>query len=133
MNNEQFAQEIDGLYAKAKRGGLEDRQARFDEVEALTERYFEENDEMPPAPLLDRLATLCLREEITDSHPDKMTREESPIMSGIQEDRRSKKHTLVDEVSVGKDKTVGYRKTWYEDDNGGMRNTRQRIYDFPSI
>ena len=133
MTNQQFAQEIDELYAKAKRGELEDRQARMDEIEALTERYFAANGEMPDYRLLDRLATLCLREEISDSPPDKMTREESPIMSGIQEDRRSKKHTLVDEVSVGKDKTVGYRKTWYEDDNGGMRNTRQRIYDFPSI
>lgn len=103
MTNQQFAQEIDGLFTKAKAGGLDDRRARFDEVEALTERYFAANDEMPPAPLLDRLATLCLREEYIDPHPDKMTREEYPILTETQRDEREKTEisdTWAEEVGI---------------------------------
>ena len=90
MTNQQFAQEIDGLFTKVKAGGLDDRQARFDEVEALTERYFAANDEMPPAPLLDRLATLCLREELTDTDRMKSRNNEYPFHSEHQTERRKR-------------------------------------------
>lgn len=88
MNNEKFAQEIDELYARCKSGDLSDRQARFDEIEALTERYFAANGEMPDYRLLDRLSTLCLREEMTDMNTYKMTHNEYPVMSGRQQERR---------------------------------------------
>lgn len=88
MNNEELSQEINGLFDAAKAGNLTDRQAIFDAVEDVTERYFTANDEMPPASYLDRLSTLCLREELTDSHPDKMTREDEPIISDRQRERR---------------------------------------------
>lgn len=38
--------------------------------------------------LMDRLTDAVLYEELTDTHPDKMTRDEYPIMSDYQEERR---------------------------------------------
>lgn len=105
MTNQQFAQEIDELYAKAKRGELEDRQARMDEIEDLTERYFSVNGRWPPYTMIDRLSTLCLREEYIDPHPDKMTREEYPILTESQRDERERTEisgTWAEEVGIDK-------------------------------
>ncbi|MFZ4454314.1 hypothetical protein [Salibacterium aidingense] len=94
LTNDQFSKEVDDLYARCKGGELADRQTRMAEIETLTERYFAANEgKMPPAPLLDRLATLCLREEMTDAHPDKMTREEWPVMSDTQREEREQTET----------------------------------------
>ena len=61
-----------------------DRSRRIAEMDRLIERYFAERHEMPDAGQVERLADLCLREELTDSHPDKMTREEYPFISERQ-------------------------------------------------
>lgn len=67
---------------------IEDRGERMAAVEALTDSYIDANGERPDVDALERLTNLILREELTDMHPDKMTREEYPIMSVHQEDRR---------------------------------------------
>ncbi|WP_434750236.1 hypothetical protein [Paenibacillus amylolyticus] len=67
---------------------IEDRGERMAAVEALTDSYIDANGERPDVDALERLTNLILREELTDMHPDKMTREEYPIMSLHQEDRR---------------------------------------------
>ncbi|WP_298833757.1 hypothetical protein [uncultured Planococcus sp.] len=60
----------------------------------ITERYYDNCGKHAPADVLERLASLILFDDITDPHPDKMTREEYPIMSESQRDER-----LADEVS----------------------------------
>ncbi|MEK4970696.1 hypothetical protein MKX29_24130 [Cytobacillus sp. FSL R7-0696] len=88
MNNAQFNERVNELWAQTKAGNLP-RPSRFEAIEALTEQYYVANGKMPDAGALDRLATLCLYEEVTDPHPDKMTRDEYPIMSDEQYARRT--------------------------------------------
>jgi hypothetical protein len=64
-------------------------------VQPAIDRWFDKGakGERPVTPspdtaLLERLADAILYEELTDTHPDKMTREEYPIMSMTQESRR---------------------------------------------
>ncbi|MFD2704650.1 hypothetical protein [Salibacterium lacus] len=112
MTNEELSQEINGLFDQAKGGRLTERQAIFDAVEDVTERYFAANDEMPPANFLDRLSTLCLREELTDMDSYKMAHNEYPVMSGRQQERRQDEeisHTWTEEI--GQDGTDYRPKT----------------------
>lgn len=50
---------------------------------------------------LDRLAVIALHDDLTWSHPDKMSIIEYPIMSERQEDTRSRRTTLVDDMIFG--------------------------------
>ena len=79
-----FIEAVDDLIAE----NIEDRGERIAAVYALTEAYIDSVGKRPDVAQLDRLSDYILREEITDSHPDKMTINEYPIMSAIQEDRR---------------------------------------------
>lgn len=88
MNNEQLNAQIDELWAQTKAGNLP-REQRFEAIDRLTEEYIAANGKRPPVNALDRLATLCLYEEVTDPHPDKMARDEYPIMSDEQYARRT--------------------------------------------
>src|SRR5690625_167064 len=73
---------------------------RIEAANAIIEEYIEAHAERPPASVLSRLATYVLLDTLTDSHPDKMSREEYPIMSYGQTGRyfarnvtRSEEHT----------------------------------------
>ena len=59
----------------------------------LTEHYLAVNGKIPPAPVLDRLATLLLQDEITDPTPYKSRNTEYPITSPRQEADYCKKLT----------------------------------------
>ncbi|MED4828162.1 hypothetical protein [Bacillus atrophaeus] len=78
---------ITELYARTKAGGLA-RQERMEEITALSDAYFDSTGEHPEPVALERMANLVLFEELSDSHPDKVTREENPIMSDEQVARR---------------------------------------------
>lgn len=67
-----------------------DRASRIDFSNRLTEQYFAINDKIPPVAVLDRLATLILQDELADTHPDKMTRNEYPLLSDRQRETRSR-------------------------------------------
>lgn len=107
------------------------RRHRMDFAESLTEDYFAEHGKMPDGTILDRLATLILQDELADKHPDKMTREEYPLLSEDQSDRRNDKEYKVSEMHYGNDATVGFRKVIYEDETGATQIRRKRMYDFP--
>jgi hypothetical protein len=85
----EFKRYIDVLFTYAKLGDLADRTKRMSLIDELIESYIAATGHRPDSVQLDRLATLCLYEEITDNHPDKMTREEYPIMSEEQYARRT--------------------------------------------
>jgi hypothetical protein len=84
---------IDDLFARAKRGEpeLADRSKRMKLIEDLTEAYVTQTGERPDPTQLDRLATLILREELTDATPWKTRNTEYPITSERQEDEYAKK------------------------------------------
>lgn len=66
------------------------REHRMQFAEQLTEQYFADHEFMPDGTVLDRLGTLILQDELADTHPDKMTREEYPLLSDSQADERYK-------------------------------------------
>lgn len=95
QSSTQFAEYVSLLFAIAKAGdGKTNVQGRIAAVQRMTDAYFACRGERPAITQLDRLASLILRDELTDKHPDKMTREEYPIMSDSQREER-----LDDEVS----------------------------------
>lgn len=64
------------------------RAERMRLIGALIDEYVASTGERPDGAELDRLADAMLHEELTDRHPDKVTREEYPIMSEQQLARR---------------------------------------------
>ncbi|QHZ49922.1 hypothetical protein [Paenibacillus larvae] len=81
---------------------ITDRSERIKAVEALTDAYIDSIGQTPDSAQLERLADYILAEELTDMHPDKMTREEYPFFSSWQFQRRQNK-----ESSFGNVATVG--------------------------
>jgi hypothetical protein len=129
MNSTQFNERINELWSLTKTGKLP-RVERFKAVEDLTDEYINARGKRPEPAQLDRLATLCLYEEVTDPFPDKMARDEYPIMSADQAERRDDKEVKLSDVQYGRDKTIGFKTVIYEDEDGVPRKSRKRIYDF---
>ena len=67
---------------------LANRQLRIQIIENLTDCYIEATSERPDPKQLERLTDAILNEELTDRHPDKITRTEYPFMSDWQMDTR---------------------------------------------
>lgn len=88
MTYDEFERVVDDLWRRTKNGELRDRQARFAEIERTINEYIARYGQRPNQRLLDRLATLCLYEEVTDKDRLKMRNNEYPIMSERQEERR---------------------------------------------
>lgn len=104
------------------------REKRMTEVERLTDEYIEANGYPPDGGVLERLSNVILHEELTDPHPDKMSRKitadmsedekrrhEYPIMSdrmyearvsGDQR-RRRKDGTTIIEVPLAQARNMG--------------------------
>lgn len=67
---------------------ISNRDVRVKEIKSLTDAYVGTVGERPETKQLERLADLLLYEELSDTHPDKVAREEYPIMSDYQLARR---------------------------------------------
>lgn len=130
-----FIEAIDDLIAE----NAKDRCERMAAVHALIDAYIEDVGTRPDIAQLHRLSDYLLREEITDSHPDKMTINEYPIMSEVQEERRRiREYSLTladgyDNDGVAREKPSRRRRTAREqriiDQNAHDRNrTRSTQY-----
>ncbi len=98
-------------------------QERVCKAEELTEAYYEQLGFQPAESVLSRLAWYLVFDEMTDSHPDKMTREEFPMMSEHQTSVRQKREHSLSDVYTGKnDETIGR----YSDSEG----IKRRVYDY---
>ncbi|MCG7345326.1 hypothetical protein MHZ92_14395 [Sporosarcina sp. ACRSL] len=82
----QFAEYVSLLFGIAKAGdGKTDVQGRIAAVQRMTDAYFECRGVIPDSAQLDRLASLILRDELTDDTPYKTRNTEYPIESERQE------------------------------------------------
>ena len=131
-------EDITLMQQMTKRGELP-RESRMVKIEQLTEDYFAKTGEWPDAIALERLANLCLYEELTDTHPDKVTRTEYPFFSEHQFEERYKSEAsfkLAEEHGVdGRDHKPPVRRVRtnkdnkFIDKNARIRNKeRQRAY-----
>lgn len=111
---------------------IDDRPARLDDIADWIDEYIDAYGKRPPARHLDMLADYILREELADDHPDKMSREEYPIMSEWQRTRRLKVRYLVGAAEIDYSRTMGYRKAAHVDEDGAPRESRQRLIAYPS-
>ncbi|MCR9040835.1 hypothetical protein QRX25_14765 [Bacillus sp. L381] len=98
---------ITEMYTRTKAGKMT-RQQRIETITALSDAYFDSTGEHPEASALERMANLVLYEELSDSHPDKVTREEYPIMSETQFDERFKREAS-DKLAEEYDQTGSYK------------------------
>jgi hypothetical protein len=99
MNKTLFNERINELWAQTKAGKLP-RQARFAAIKRLTDEYIAATGRRPDPVQLDRLATLCLYEEVTDKDRMKMRKNEYPIMSDEQLARRKEGKHKRDEDGI---------------------------------
>lgn len=91
MNNQDAHNEVTAEFTRYKNEKTT-REHRMSFADDLYERFFAENGDFRIATtVLDRLTTLILKDELSDTHPDKMSREDYPIMSARQEDTRRRK------------------------------------------
>jgi len=89
MNFDQFNARINELWAQTKAGKL-DRRSRFAAIKRLTDEYIAATGRRPDPAQLDRLATLCLYEEVTDATPWKTRNTEYPVHSERQREEIEK-------------------------------------------
>lgn len=147
MNNDKFNEMINDKWARTKSAfsaakeslttceltTLAYRPVRLKAIEALIEAYIIARDERPEPAQLDRLATLCLYEEVTDPSRMKMRDNEYPIMSDEQKARRQEgKHsrgsTVSGEVPLGAADSTGVDGKSYGIPTKRMRNKRENNF-----
>lgn len=88
MNNTDFKTQFYEDVTAIISADISDRTERMAAVQTLTDRYMTAHGKAPDEAQLERLANYILREELTDTRPDKVTLEEYPIMSERQLERR---------------------------------------------
>lgn len=86
MTND-FNEIIDDIKRRTKAGELP-RDVRIAEIDRVTEEWFARTGKLPDAKQLEKLADLILHEELTDTHPDKVTKTDYPFFSESQFDER---------------------------------------------
>lgn len=138
----QFETYVNTLVTSLREGDSEaisNRDVRAKEIKSLTDTYVGTVGERPEPKQLERLADLLLYEELSNTHPDKMAREEYPIMSDHQLSRR---HSGEVSMKVAEEYGVDRRnykppvrrkrtrkETWQIDREAKSRNEeRRRVY-----
>ncbi|PFZ38014.1 hypothetical protein COL77_26040 [Bacillus wiedmannii] len=120
-------------------GTISNRDICAKEIKSLTDAYVGTVGERPEPKQLERLADLLLYEELSNTHPDKMAREEYPIMSDYQLSRR---HSGEVSMKVAEEYGVDRRcykppvrrkrtrkETWQIDKEAKSRNEeRRKVY-----
>lgn len=104
------------------------RDERIALIDVILNDYVEQTGERPDAHALFRLSNVILNEELTDRHPDKVTRNERPFLSEGQFEIRERREQARSNWNINRDIAVGSRASFYRDDNGTMREAKQTIY-----
>lgn len=81
---EKFADYVTEILATSNSKTIPSVETRKDVIVAITEAYMIQVGEQPDGVQLQRLANWLLLEDLTNSHPDKVTLTEYPIMTNRQ-------------------------------------------------
>ena len=101
-------------------------------IKMITDKYVLETGERMNNRSLEALGTLLLREELTDNHPDKMSRVEYPMMSDSQYKRRLSSEVFNHDLNIGTGVLIGHRALYHADSKGKSYHGRQAIYRYPN-
>lgn len=93
---------------------------RIDASNSLVEEYIDQHGKRPPNAVLSRLSTYILLDTLSDSHPDKMSRDEYPIASYGQTGRYFEKHIRMPSVKYVQTSVVGKVKRPYTTNDGAV-------------
>lgn len=118
---------IDEAYSRKDSDNPTTAQERIQNADLLCESYFEQVGSYPSENVLSRLAWYIIFDEMTDKHPDKITRDEYPVMSEWQELTRDQKTIKVDEITFNDRQFNGRKRTSYVGKNGNIRNSSPRL------
>lgn len=106
---------IDEAYRRKKGGGNGNEagegvipepttpQERVSKADKLCEDYYVQVGAKPSSGALSRLAWYVIFDDMTDSHPDKVSRTEYPIMSGWQKELRNERFVKIEKLTQGKE------------------------------
>jgi hypothetical protein len=83
-----FVDRLDKFKERMSNGELENREYRLLNFHLALKEYLNTCKERPSNEDIYKLTEMILHEELSDNHPDKMTREEYPILSDAQLARR---------------------------------------------
>jgi hypothetical protein len=143
-HKEELHEAITQLQQVTKRGELP-RELRLGKIEALAEDYYAKAGEMPDAVALERMADLCLYEELTDTDRMKVRNNEYPFFSETQFEERRKVEAsfkLSEEQGVdGRNykppvrRDRSNRDIKFIDKNAKIRNKerKQKYHDFTKV
>ena len=109
---------IDGAYSRKNADNPTSPSERVSLAEAICESHYAQVGQQPPSAVLSRLAWFIDFDHMTDSHPDKMSREEIPVMSGGQTKRYFEKAKIKPAVEAREDALVGRHKRAFVTDDG---------------
>ena len=126
---------IDGAYSRKNAGNPTTPSERVNSAQSICESYYDQVGQQPPSAVLSRLAWYIDFDHMTDSHPDKMTREELPVMSAWQELVRGDKQISLKNVDYGDRRGNGRRKTAFTGKGGyvGVSNNKMPDRDDDSL
>jgi hypothetical protein len=123
---------ITELQQATKRGEMP-RELRLVRIEALTEEYFAATGEMCDSTACERMADLCLYEELTDDDRMKVRNNEYPFLSETQLARRQegkhvRKETMSGEIPLGASDSYGVDGRNYGQPTKRERNTSENRF-----
>ena len=101
---------FDAYYGAKKAGDSIPPNKRIECADSIVEHYVEANGKRPPNSVLSRLATYILLDILSDSHPDKMSRDEYPIMSYGQTGRYFERNVGQSPVPYASEDVIGRSK-----------------------
>jgi len=115
---------------------VKNRASRIELIRKVTDDYTAANGKRPDNDVLERLTDAVLNEELSDPHPDKVTREEYPFFSEHQLEVRAAREPVVESFRTsgtdGRDYRLPTRRArtdyelWFVDKNAKSRNSARR-------
>lgn len=114
---------FDAYYDAKKADEAIAQNRRNESANSIVEQYVEINGKRPPASVLSRLATYVLLDTLSDNHPDKMSREEYPIMSYGQTGRYFARNGSIAPEPYTQESVMGRKssaKEWGSDNSDAL-------------
>ena len=122
LSNQQLHDMVSDLFTeyrtlKRETGAGTHVEARIDACKDVIGLSYRHNGRKPSGSVLDRLGTYLILDHLTDRHPDKMTREETPVQSIWQEIYMENRTSLLEELFHDGRHGNGRRKSVFDDQN----------------